>query len=280
MATANKSTGSKSRWSLPLWPPLLLWLWPSCSSIQRGNERDEQLSRREVRADEGRGESCGLGRLANTERHSWVSPIRPEVGKCSKRETRPSSASRKSSLAEVPPGDTPATVEATLHRLDRCSNTVRQERQSRTDIRLELKRTDYLASERIPKTGRRARQARKDAEKDLSEARGQQRELVKEKENRDRRASGQGSRTPGYDPAANQEIGRIQEAITKKTADKLEKINHRPAVEKDRFKKPSFEAAQRNCPIGRSGYEARVDQPGSGPTHCGKGRPSASTRYQ
>jgi Tfp pilus assembly protein PilX len=249
MATANKSTGLQIALVFTVMATIIA-LVVAFLQYKRGNERDEQLTAEKAERTKVDGEYRVAMADVQTLKDILGWPNTAEVGKPQQEGDATVIGQCKKLLAEVLPGDTPPTVEATLHRLDADLNSVRQERGALKDQTLKLNDRIAALQGEYQKLVDAHEKARRDAEKDLNEAQASKENTVKEKEKElaDRQAAVQ--ELQATTQRQTQEMAQYKET-SKKQTDNLEKINRDLRVEKERVDKASFEVP--------SGYVQLVD---------------------
>jgi hypothetical protein len=239
MATANKSTGLQIALVFTVMATIIA-LVVAFLQYKRGNEREEQLTVEKTERAKVAGELGTATADVQTlkELLGWASTL--EVGKSQAEGDNTVVGQCKKLMAEVAPGNPAATVEATLQRLGADLNVVRQERSDLKGETLRLNDRIVELQTQYQKLVDAHDKARKDAEKDRNDAQASKEDAVKEKEKElvDRQTKVQELQATVQQQG--QEMVQFKEG-SKKTTDKLEKINRDLRSEKDRIEKPSFE---------------------------------------
>lgn len=238
MATANKSTGLQIALVFTVMATIIA-LVVAFLQYRRGNDFEAQLTNEKAQ----RIKSDGNLQVANADETTLKELLgwpNSEVGKPQGEGDNTVVGQCRKLMAEVSPGETAPTVEATLRGAAASLGQLREEIASQKASNLRL--TDRIAAlqTEYQKLVDAHDAARQSAEKDRNLAQQSKEDAVKEmqKELGDRQTKVQS--LEGTLQQKDQEFAQFKEG-SKKTTDKLEKINVSLRSEKERIEKPTFE---------------------------------------
>lgn len=239
MATANKSTGLQIALVFTVMATIIA-LVVAFLQFRRANETDEALN--SVKAERTKADADAQASKADVQTLKdllgW--PNTPEVGKAQAEGDNTVVGQCKKLMADVAPGDSAPTIEATLRRLSADINAKEQERSGLKADTLRLNDRIVALQTEYQKLVDAHDNARKAAEKDRNDAQESKENAVKEKEKElvDRQAKVQELQAAVQQQG--QEMAQFKEN-SKKQTDKLQKINVDLRSEKERVIKPTFE---------------------------------------
>jgi uncharacterized protein (DUF3084 family) len=258
MATANKSTGLQIALVFTVMATIIA-LVVAFLQFRRANEMDGKFAN----ANSERSKVDGDLHVATADLQTlkellgWAST--PEVGKLQAEGDATVVGQCKKVMAEVAPGDTAPTVEATLHRLGSDLDTVRQENSGLKSEKVRLSERITTLQSEYQKLVDAHDKARKDAEKDRNEAQASKEDSVKEKEKEIAEHQSKIQELQASVQQQGQEMAqREQQEATRQSGED----QRRPPHGKGDGRKTDLRGSQRNGPVGRYGHEARVDQSG------------------
>jgi hypothetical protein len=239
MATANKSTGLQIALVFTVMATIIA-LVVAFLQFKHASEMDGKYADANSERQKVDGEFRVASEDLKTLKDFLGWPNTPEVGKLQAEGDATVVGQCKKLMAEVAPGDTAPTVEATLRRLGADLDAARQENSGLKADKVRLSERITALQTEYQKLVDAHENARKNAEKDRTEAQASKEDAVKDKEKEIAERQKKNEELQAALQQQGQEMTKLKDECKRRT-DKLEKINVDLRMEKALVEKPTFE---------------------------------------